>query len=144
MLIQHILDSKPHTGVLTISETVSLKDAIEELAAHRIGALVVSEDGNTVGGIISERDIIRVLGQRGISSLSETVKENMTKDITSCVKSNTAEEALQWMTEGRFRHLPVVEDGALVGLISIGDVVKARLTEIENEKSAMVDMIRGY
>jgi len=144
MLIQHILDSKPHTGVLTISKKVTLKDAIEDLAAHKIGALVVSEDGNTVEGIISERDIIRVLGQRGISSLSESVQENMTKEITSCVKSSTAEEALQWMTEGRFRHLPVVEDGVLIGLISIGDVVKARLTEIENEKSAMVDMIRGY
>jgi CBS domain-containing protein len=144
MLIQHILDTKSHTGVLTISKKVTLKDAIEDLAAHRVGALVVSEDGSTVDGIISERDIIRVMGQRGISCLGETVAENMTADITSCVKSSTAEEALQWMTDGRFRHLPVVEDGLLVGLISIGDVVKARLTEIENEKSAMVDMIRGY
>ena len=144
MLIQHILDSKPHTGVLTISKKVTLKDAIDDLAAPRVGALIVSEDGSTVDGIISERDIIRVLGQRGISCMGETVKDNMTKDITSCIKSNTAEEALQLMTDGRFRHLPVVEDGVLVGLISIGDVVKARLTEIENEKSAMVDMIRGY
>ena len=144
MLIQKILDSKPHTGVLTISKSVSLKDAIQELVAHKIGALVVSEDGNKVDGIISERDIIRVLGQRGISALGEPIKDNMTEDITCCIKSNTAEEALQWMTDGRFRHLPVVENDKLVGLISIGDVVKARLTEVENEKSAMVEMIRGY
>jgi len=144
MLIQHILDSKPHSSVLTISKNVTIKDAIEDLSAHRIGALVVSEDGTTVEGIISERDIIRVIGQRGISCLSESVADNMTSDITSCVKSDTAEEALQLMTDGRFRHLPVVEDGVMVGLISIGDVVKARLAEIENEKSAMVDMIRGY
>ncbi len=144
MLIQHILDSKPHTGVLTISGKVTIKDAIGDLAAHRIGALVVSEDGTTVDGIISERDIIRILAQRGITCLSEMVKDNMTRDITSCVKSDTAEGALQLMTDGRFRHLPVVENGAMIGLISIGDVVKARLTEIENEKSAMVDMIRGY
>lgn len=144
MLIQHILDSKPQTVVLTISKNVTLKDAVEDLAAHRVGALVVSEDGKTIDGIISERDIIRVLSQRGISGVSETVGEHMTRDITTCTKSNTAEEALNWITEGRFRHLPVVEGGVMIGLVSIGDVVKARLTEIENEKSAMVDMIRGY
>jgi CBS domain-containing protein len=144
MLIQQILDSKPQTGVMTISKNVSIKDAIADLAAHRIGALVVSEDGKKVEGIISERDIIRELGQRGVSCMTEKVSEFMTSTIVSCSKSDTAEMALQSMTEGRFRHLPVVEGGDMIGLISIGDVVKARLSEVENERSAMVDMIRGY
>ncbi len=144
MLIQQILDSKPHTGVMTISKNVSIKDAVADLAAHRIGALVVSEDGKKVDGIISERDIIRELGQRGVQCITEKVSKFMTSKIISCAKSDTAETALQSMTEGRFRHLPVVEDGEMIGLISIGDVVKARLAEVENERSAMVDMIRGY
>lgn len=144
MLIQQILDSKPQTGVMTISKDVSIKDAIADLSAHKIGALVVSEDGKKVDGIISERDIIREVGKRGVGCVSEKVEKFMTSDIVSCSKGDTAEDALQSMTDGRFRHLPVVENGEMIGLISIGDVVKARLAEVESEKSAMVDMIRGY
>ena len=144
MLIQHILESKPQTNVLTITKDKLVKDAVSELSSNRIGALVVSDDGRSVDGIISERDIIRELGKRGTDCLTDKISDFMTKKIVNCSKSDTAEQALQMMTEGRFRHLPVVENGKMIGLISIGDVVKARLTEVESEHSAMVDMIRGY
>lgn len=144
MLIKQILAGKMHQEVYTISKDQSVREAVSDLAAHRVGALVVSADGETVDGIISERDIIREAGKKGLESFSLPISEIMTSKITSCAMSSTAEEALKLMTDGRFRHLPVMEEGKLIGLISIGDVVKARLNEIESENSAMLGMIAGH
>lgn len=144
MLISQILTSKAKDGVLTIDKGQSVRDAISDLSAHRIGALVVSSDGHTADGIISERDIIREVGKRGVDCFSLNVADIMTADIKHCSLKDTAEQALKMMTEGRFRHLPVIEDDKLIGLISIGDVVKARLNEVESENSAMINMITGH
>ena len=143
MTIRHILSTKEKDNVLTISAGETVREAISQLGVHKIGELVVSEDGKSADGIISERDIIRELGQQGVECLSLRVGEIMTKDLVHCSRDDTAEHALQTMTDGRFRHLPVVEDGALVGLISIGDVVKARLNQMESENQAMISMIAG-
>lgn len=144
MLIKQILAGKIHQEVYTISKDQSVREAVSDLAAHRVGALVVSPDGQTVDGIVSERDIIREAGKKGLESFSLPISEIMTSKITSCEMASTAEEALKLMTDGRFRHLPVIEDGKLIGLISIGDVVKARLNEVESENSAMLGMIAGH
>jgi len=144
MLVSQILASKSIQEVATIAPGASVAEAAGQLSAKRIGALVVSEDGNAVQGIVSERDIVRELGRKGPACMSETVAELMTKKIVTCGKDETADRVLQKMTEGRFRHIPVVEGDAMVGLISIGDVVKARLSELSMEKDALEGMIMGH
>lgn len=143
MLVQHIMGGKPNSKIYTITKAHSIDDAVSALASHRVGALVVSDDGNTIDGILSERDIIREMGKRGTACLSEKVGEMMTGAVSCCTKSDSAQSVLEAMTEGRFRHMPIVEKGKLIGVISIGDVVKARLEDIANENAAMVEMIRG-
>lgn len=143
MLVQNILGAKPNTKIYTITKSHSVDDAVSDLAAHRVGALVVSDDGKTIDGILSERDIIREMGKRGTACLSEKVGDMMTGVVSCCTKSDTAQSVLEAMTEGRFRHMPILEKGKLIGVISIGDVVKARLEEMATENAAMVDMIRG-
>jgi len=144
MTVSQILQSKPINDVATISSTKSMADAAGIMSSMRIGALVVSEDGKSVDGILSERDIVREIGKRGPGCLSDSISECMTKDIITCKISDAADAVLAKMTKGRFRHLPVVEDGAMIGLISIGDVVKARLSEISMENEAMESMIKGF
>ncbi|KAB7615910.1 CBS domain-containing protein [Amylibacter sp. SFDW26] len=144
MLVQKILDSKPKTTIYTITKDHSISDAAADLSAHRIGVLVVSDDGKTIDGILSERDIIRELGKRGTGCLTESVSKFMTGTVISCGLSDSAQTILETMTEGRFRHMPVIDDKKrLVGLITLGDVVKARLEEVSGENAAMMDMIRG-
>jgi CBS domain-containing protein len=143
MLVQNIVGSKPNNKIYSISKSHTIDDAVSDLAAHRVGALVVSDDGKTIDGILSERDIIREMGKRGTACLSEKVGDMMTGTVSCCAMSDSAQSVLEAMTEGRFRHMPILEKGKLVGVISIGDVVKARLEEMANEHSAMVDMIRG-
>ncbi len=109
----------------------------------RIGALVVSPDGKKVAGIMSERDIVRELGTRGPSCMADKVDDLMTSKIVGCTKSDTADQVLEQMTAGRFRHMPVMDGDQMVGLISIGDVVKARLSELSMEKDALTGMIMG-
>ena len=104
----------------------------------------MSDDGNSVAGIISERDIVRELGRKGAACLSEKVADVMTSTIVSCAEDETADAVLVKMTDGRFRHMPVMRDGSMVGLISIGDVVKARLSELAMEKDALEGMIMGH
>ena len=106
--------------------------------------MVVSDDGVTVVGMFSERDIVRELGKRGIGCMSDCVADLMTRNVSTCVQGDTADAVLMKMTEGRFRHLPVLDDGKLVGLISIGDVVNARLSEMSMEKEALEGMIKGF
>ena len=125
------------------TDNASIRDGLVEMTRKGLGMTAIVNDEHRLCGIFTDGDLRRVL-DNGVDVHTTRIIDCMTADFTSCVKSSTAEEALQLMTDGRFRHLPVVEDGVLVGLISIGDVVKARLTEIESEKSAMVDMIRGY
>ena len=143
MHVRQILKFKGSDRVLTIRPDATVADAARILSECRIGSLVVSTDGRRVEGIISERDIVREMGKRGIGAFDERVREMMTEKVETCVADDLAVEVLTKMTEGRFRHLPVVEDGHLVGLISIGDVVKARLSELSMEKDALEGMITG-
>jgi CBS domain-containing protein len=144
MLVQQILASKSSEAVLTISPSASVSEAAAILSQKKIGCLVVSADGHRPDGILSERDIVREIGRRGSSCLVEPVSALMTKGVVTCGRGETADQVLQTMTDGRFRHLPVVEGGKLVGLISIGDVVKARLAELAMEKDALEGMIKGF
>jgi CBS domain-containing protein len=143
MSVQQILKVKGGASVVTIGPGATVGEAAALLATRRIGALVVSDDGRTVLGILSERDIVRELGTQGVSCLTEHVAEAMTTRIITCLPGDTAESVMQKMTDGRFRHMPVVENGVMVGLISIGDVVKARLDELGMEKEALTGMIMG-
>ena len=144
MLVKQILASKPIGGVLTIDPGARVADAVAELAARRIGALVVSADGRAAEGILSERDVVREIGRQGAHVLTERVRSLMTRDVQVAAPAETAQSVLERMTEGRFRHMPVAEDGALVGLISIGDVVKARLSEVSMEREALEAMVAGH
>lgn len=144
MLVSQILKTKSDDGVVTIAPGTTLARAAEVLSSRRIGALVVSADGKKVAGILSERDIVRELGRRGPACLPDTVDSVMTARVITCARGDRADEVLQKMTDGRFRHLPVVEGEEMVGLISIGDVVKARLAELSMEKDALEGMIKGF
>jgi CBS domain-containing protein len=143
MLVQNILKTKSSNKIFTITKDQTIDDAVSDLSAHRVGALIVSDDGKTIDGILSERDIIREMGKRGVACLRDKVGDMMTSSVSCCAKSDSAEMVLETMTKGRFRHMPILEGGKLIGLISIGDVVKARLEDMANENSAMADMIRG-
>ena len=143
MLVQEILKSKPTSGVLSLGSTATVAEAAGFLADHRVGAVVVSDDGETMLGILSERDIVRAMAKTGSACLRSLVTELMTTKVMSCTRSDTFDQVLNQMTEGRFRHLPVMEGGKMVGLISIGDVVKARLDQLAMEKEALEGMIMG-
>lgn len=143
MLVQQILKSKPDAAVVTVRPGTTVSEAAKILSERRIGALVVSSDGERAEGILSERDIVRELGRSGDACLRGPVEALMTRDPVTCTRGQTADEVLALMTKGRFRHLPVVEEGRMVGLISIGDVVKARLDELAMEKEALEGMIAG-
>lgn len=144
MHVSQILKSKSDDGVVTVPPGTSLAKAAELLSSRRIGAVIVSSDGKRVAGILSERDIVRELGRRGAACMSDSVDTVMTATITSCRRDDKADEVLQKMTDGRFRHMPVMEGDQMIGLISIGDVVKARLMELAMEKDALEGMIKGF
>jgi CBS domain-containing protein len=140
MTVRAILDSKGH-HVQTIEPDVKLSAAIKALAERKIGAFLVMSRGR-IEGILSERDIVRVLGERGAGALDEPVSAVMTRKVVSCRRSDTVSAIMEMMTLGKFRHLPVVEDGRVVGLISIGDVVKLRVREYEFEQEALREYIK--
>lgn len=144
MHVSQILKSKSDDGVVTVTPGTSLAKAAEILSSRRIGAVIISPDGKRVAGILSERDIVRELGRRGVACMTDSVDTVMTATITSCRRDDKADEVLQKMTDGRFRHMPVLEGDQMVGLISIGDVVKARLMELAMEKDALEGMIKGF
>ena len=142
MKVSVILSQKASNEVATIKPDATVSDAVAMLSEKRIGALVVSPDGGQIAGILSERDVVRRLGQEGSGMLAEPVSGLMTADVEICDGSDTAIGVLGRMTRGRFRHLPVVgADGRLAGILSIGDVVKARLEEMEAENKAMAEML---
>ncbi len=144
MLVSQILKSKKDDGVVSIPPGTTIGRAAEVLSARRIGALVVSTDGKGLLGIISERDVVRELGRRGAACLGDAVETIMTAKVTTCSLEDRADGVLTRMTAGRFRHVTVMEMGQMVGLISIGDVVKARLDELSMEKDALEGMIKGF
>jgi CBS domain-containing protein len=144
MLVSQILKSKSDDGVITMPPGTTVAHLAEMLSTRRIGAIVISRDGKRVDGIVSERDVVRELGRRGPACLGDTVEAIMTASVTICARDDRADDVLQRMTDGRFRHLPVVEAGQMVGLISIGDVVKARLSELAMENDALEGMIKGF
>lgn len=144
MIVQQMLRSKADDDVVTIEPGTSLAKAAELLSSRRIGAVIVSADGKVPLGILSERDIVRELGRKGVSCMSDLVDNVMTRELVGCTRNQTADEVMGMMTEGRFRHMPVMEGEEMVGLISIGDVVKARLSELAMEKNALEGMIMGH
>lgn len=144
MLVSQILKTKSDDGVVTVAPGTTVAKAAEVLSTRKIGAVVVSADGKRMAGIVSERDVVRELGRRGPTCLSDTVDSIMTARVVTCTRAERADDVLQKMTDGRFRHIPVVEGDEMVGLISIGDVVKARLAELAMEKDALEGMIKGF
>ncbi|MGB3316492.1 MAG: CBS domain-containing protein [Albidovulum sp.] len=143
MQVHQILRSKPKQSIITVKPGTSIADAARLLAERRIGAVVVSEDGKTPMGILSERDIVRDLGRRGSGCLVDTVDALMTRNLISCEPTDSADSVLEKMTAGRFRHMPVMEGAEMTGIISIGDVVAARMSELAMEKDALEGMIMG-
>jgi CBS domain-containing protein len=116
---------------------MTVRDLVAMLAEHRIGATVVSADGGTVDGIVSERDVVRALAARGAAVLSERVADIMTAEVQTCKPDASVNDLMRTMTEGRFRHVPVVVEGRLSGIVSIGDVVKTRIGELETERESL-------
>ncbi|MGB7270742.1 MAG: CBS domain-containing protein [Albidovulum sp.] len=143
MQVHQILRAKPKARVITVLPGSSVADAARLLSERRIGAVIVSKDGAHPLGILSERDIVRDIGRRGEGCLSDTVEALMTRNIIGCGPDDSADDVLEKMTSGRFRHMPVLEDGKMVGIISIGDVVAARMSELAMEKEALAGMIMG-
>jgi CBS domain-containing protein len=140
MTVRAILDTKGHQ-IEGIEPEARLSAAIKILSERKIGAVLVMSGGH-IEGILSERDIVRVLGERGAAVLDEPVSAVMTRKVISCRPSDTVGAIMEMMTLGKFRHLPVVEEGQVVGLISIGDVVKWRVREYESEQEALRDYIK--
>ncbi len=139
MTVKAILDSKGR-NVVTISPDKSLAEAASLLAERGIGAVVVTREEGLIAGILSERDIVRALGRNGAGALDQPVSEVMTAKVQRCKEAHTVNEVMQIMTAGRFRHLPVEQNGRIAGIISIGDVVKKRIEEAERE----AEEIRTY
>lgn len=142
MIVSQILKTKA-AGVVTIAPGTTLREAVEVLTTRRIGALVVSADGKRVMGIVSERDVVRELGRAGPACLDQPVDKVMTRAVLGCAPTDTADSVLETMTARRFRHMPVLENNEMIGFISIGDVVAARLAELQMEKDALTGMIMG-
>ncbi|AGT07808.1 CBS domain-containing protein [Paracoccus aminophilus] len=144
MLVNQILSMKATAEIITIRPDATVAEAAKLLSDRRIGAVVVSEDGTTAHGILSERDIVRALGRNGPAALDGSIGDLMTRKLETCVISENALTVLERMTEGRFRHMPVVDgEGRMIGFISIGDAVSARLKELHAEKEALTGMIMG-
>jgi CBS domain-containing protein len=141
MIVNAILSDKGRQ-VFTILPTATLAAAIKIMAEKRIGALVVTGAGDRVVGIVSERDIVRMLAAHGTAALDMALTEAMTRKVVTCQLNDTISDLMERMTKGKFRHVPVVADERLTGMISIGDVVKYRLHEMEQEHSAMRDYIQ--
>jgi CBS domain-containing protein len=141
MNVKTILSLKG-SHVTTIDPTATLEAAVAILAKHRIGALVVLGADQRVIGILSERDIVRALAELGASALTTPLAQVMTRKVVTCGEAETVGAIMERMTTGKFRHVPVLEQDRLVGIVSIGDVVKHRLSEIEHESAALRDYIQ--
>jgi len=140
MTVSTILGGKGRE-VVSVEPSASLADAVRLLAGKRIGAAVILGADRRIAGIISERDIVRVLAERGAGALDEPVSQTMTRKVETCNESETVSSLMERMTSGKFRHMPVVDRGRVIGIVSIGDIVKHRLHEMERESAAMRDYI---
>lgn len=142
MQVMQILKDKG-AEVTTMASTASIDDAVQTLKERRIGAVVVTGRHGEIEGILSERDIIAALAERGVAVLSQPISDLMTRQVFTCGPETTLEELMRQMTTRRIRHLPVLRDGLLCGIVSIGDVVKHRLNELETEATALRDYVGG-
>lgn len=140
MQVKSILAAKGNE-VATSSPDAPLMAVIEQLSERNIGAIVVTDAASTVVGIISERDVVRAMARNGASVVDQPVSSFMTSSVITCVAEDSTHDLMTKMTTGRFRHLPVVADGKLDGIVSIGDVVKARINEVQREAEALRDYI---
>jgi CBS domain-containing protein len=142
MIISDVLRAKG-TQVITVTPDTTVRQLVAVLAEHRIGAVVVSHDGTAVDGIVSERDVVQALARRGAAVMSAQVTAIYTAQVHTVTPQSPIEDVMRMMTERRVRHAPVVADGRLQGIVSIGDVVKIRLGELQAERTALTDYITG-
>jgi len=140
MQVGQILRSKGR-DVVTITSDATLSEAARELARHRIGALIVKDSEGAILGVLSERDIVRAVSEASVFALPKPVSAYMSRSVTTCTEHDTVDTLMETMTEGRFRHLPVVEEDRLVGIVSIGDVVKTRIAETVEEANHLREYI---
>jgi CBS domain-containing protein len=140
MLVKSILAEKGNE-VLTVAADSLVSDAVHALAKHRIGALIITDTNGSIRGILSERDIIRHISEDGTSVLGQAVSTVMTANVKVCTENHSVNDVMEIMTRGRFRHLPVERAGKLIGVISIGDVVKRKIEETEQEAEAIKSYI---
>ncbi len=136
MSVAAILNGKGH-DTITAQENALVSEIAETLAKNKIGAVVVCDGDKHIRGIVSERDVVRVVGTQGVSALELPISSIMTKEVMTCTDSDSANEVMARMNQGRFRHMPVVKDGKLTGVISIGDVVKFKIAQVEQEAEQM-------
>lgn len=142
MFVKDLIASKPVSGIYSVSSNDTVASAAQLLSAKRIGAVIVSDAGS-LSGILSERDIVREIGKTGTGCLDGNVSALMTAKVQTCGPADPTQKVLERMTSGRFRHMPVMDGDQLVGVISIGDVVAARIKEVEFENNVMVEMFTG-
>jgi CBS domain-containing protein len=142
MKISDVIRNKPSQAVVTLAPEATVRQLVDMLGEHRIGAVVVSSDGVSVDGIVSERDVVRHLRTDGAVILDRAVSTIMTAEVHTCGPDDGVEELAGVMTERRFRHVPVVVDGRLTGLVSLGDVVKKRIDELEFERDQLDNYVR--
>lgn len=141
MLVRHILQDKGRV-IIAIAHGATMGEAARLLAEKRIGAVIVTRESDGLAGILSERDVVRAVAADGPSALERMVSVYMTRDVATCGEADTVQDLMEMMTRGRFRHVPVLDcDQALCGLISIGDVVKTRIAETQNEANSLRDYI---
>ena len=140
MNVEHIRSEKGRE-VVTIAPDLTLADAARTLSKHRVGAVVVSDAGQPVLGILSERDIVRAVAASGAAALEEPVSRYMTAEVVTCTTRSAINDLMETMTTGKFRHVPIVENGRLLCIVSIGDIVKFRVAEIEGESQALREYI---
>ena len=136
MRIVEVLKAKPEGGVITISPEAGVRELLAQMAEHNVGALIVSSDGETIAGIVSERDVVRHLHHDG-TVVNNTVGAIMTEVVETTAPDSTLDELMEIMTNRRIRHVPVLEDGKLVGIVSIGDVVKHKMSQLEFERDQL-------
>jgi CBS domain-containing protein len=141
MRIKDVLDSKGSTTVITIAPGATIRELVDLLATHNIGAVVVSQDGAVPAGIVSERDVVRRMPDENL--MDEPVSAIMTEEVRVCEPGDLLDDLMALMTEHRIRHVPVVDDGILIGLVSIGDAVKVRMRELEYERDRLNDYVSG-
>jgi len=142
MLVRDLLRAKGDF-VATIAPTATVGDLVSALAEHKVGALVVSTDGSTLSGVVSERDVARALHRRPGDLLQASVGEIMTADVTTAAPQDSVERLMQLMTEQRIRHVPILAEDRLIGVVSIGDIVKSHIDDLESERESLLGYIRS-